>query len=72
MKYILRILWIIGYIPVFILANACFFIMLFIYPLAEAFYFIKTGDCEKVPFDYFSLSGYIDKKYRELLKYLRL
>ena len=50
MKYILRTLWLIGYIPVFILACAWFLIMIFICLLTGAFYFIKTGDWEKIPF----------------------
>jgi len=33
MKYILRTLWLIGYIPVFILMFICFSIMSFAYPL---------------------------------------
>ncbi len=71
MKYILRTLWLIGYMPVFIFTSACFLIMLFfIYPLVGAFYFIKTGNCEDIPFTSDFLSIYIDGKYRELLKYL--
>jgi hypothetical protein len=70
MKYILRTLWLIGCVPVYILAYACLFVMMFIYPLICVFYFIKTGDCEKIPFYFYSLSVYIDNKYRELLKYL--
>lgn len=70
MKYILRTLWIIGYIPTFILAAVCLLMMIFIYPLTGAFYFIKTGDLEKIPFYADSLSVYIDGKYRELLKYI--
>lgn len=70
MKYIFRTLWLIGYIPIFILMCACFLIMLFIYPLAGAFYFIKTGNCEDIPFTPDFLPIYIDEKYRELLKYM--
>lgn len=68
MKYILRTLWLIGYMLVFIFICACFLIMLFIYPLVRAFYFI--GDCEDISFSPDFLSIYIDGKYRELLKYL--
>ena len=70
MKYILRTLWLIGYIPIFISMVTCFFIMLFMYPLVGAFYFIKTGNCEDIPFSPDFLPTYIDKKYRELLEYL--
>lgn len=70
MKYILRILWLIGYIPVFICESVCFSIMWFVYPLVGAFYFIKEGTCESVPFYCDSLATYIDKKYRKLSKYL--
>lgn len=70
MKYILRTLWLIGYIPVFIFTYIIFFIMLFVYPLAEAFYFVKTGNWDNCPFIPPSLSIYIGEKYNELLKYL--
>lgn len=70
MKYILRTLWLIGYIPVFIFECIIFYILLFVFPLALAFYFIKTGSLEDCPFIPPSLSIYIDGKYRELLKYL--
>ena len=70
MKYILRTLWLIGYIPIFIFIGILFFIMLIIYPLIGAFYFIKTGSLESCPFTPDSLPAYIDKKYEELLKYL--
>ena len=69
MKYILRTLWLIGYIPVFIFECIIFLIMIFVYPLAGAFYFIKTGSCENCPFIPPSLYIYIDKKYKELLKH---
>ena len=70
MKYILRILWLIGYILVFIFIGILFFIMLIIYPLIGAFYFIKTGSWESCPFTPDSLPAYIDRKYGELLKYV--
>ena len=70
MKYILRTLWLIGYIPIFIFTCIIFLVMLFVYPLAGAFYFIKTGSCENCPILPISLPIYIDNKYRELLKCL--
>jgi len=70
MKYIYRTLWLIGYVLVSIFESACFLIMLFTYPLVGAFYFIKTGDCDDIPFTPVSLPIYVDKKYRELLNYL--
>lgn len=70
MKYILRTLWLIGYIPVFIFECIVFLIILFAFPLILAFYFIKTGNYEDCSFIPPSLPIYIDDKYRELLKYL--
>ena len=70
MKYILRTLWLIGYIPVFIFDCIVFLIILFIYPFILAFYFIKTGNYEDYQFISLSLPISIDAKYRELLKYL--
>ena len=68
MKYILRTLWVIGYIPVFILTAITFLVMIFIYPLIEAFYFIKTGDCENCPFTPDVLAACIDNKYKKTFK----
>ena len=68
MTYILKTLWLIGYIPVSILMGVCFLIMLVIYPLVVEFYFIKTSSRENCPFTPISLSAYIDKKYRGLIK----
>lgn len=70
MKYILRTLWLIGYMLVFVLACTCFFIMIFIYPLIGALYFIKTGNCENIPFTPDDLPDFINKKYVGLLNNL--
>ena len=70
MKYILRTLWLIGYIPVFILTAITFLAMIFVYPLIGAFYFIKTGDCENCSFTPDVLASFMDNKYKKLLKYL--
>lgn len=70
MKYILRTLWLIGYIPVFIFTCIIFLVMTFVYPLAGAFYFIKTGSCENCPFLPNSLPIYIDDKYKKLLNHI--
>lgn len=72
MKYILRTLWLIGYMPVFVFICIIFLVMIFVYPLAVAFYFIKTGSCEKCTFTPDVLSTYIDVKYKELLKHLNV
>lgn len=68
MKYILRTLWLIGYIPVFIFECIVFLITLFAFPLILAFYFIKTGNYEDCQFIPPSLS--IDVKYKELLNHI--
>ena len=47
-----------------------FFIALLTYPLVGTFYFIKTGKFEDITSIPDSFPTYIDKKYRELLKYL--
>ena len=69
MKYILRTLWLIGYIPIFIFDCIVFLIILFIYPFILAFYFVKTGNYEDCQFNPPSFIS-IDDKYRKLLKYL--
>lgn len=52
MKYILRTLWVIGLIPVFLLAIVCFLIYMLVgFPIVAAFVFIKTGtlDDDDIP-----------------------
>lgn len=70
MKYIFRTLWIIGYIPVILFTCVCFLIMIFIYPLIGAFYFIKTGTCENTTFTPDVIPTIIDNAYKKLLKYI--
>lgn len=70
MKYILRTLYLIGYIPVFIFTFIIFFVMILVYPLTLAFYFIKTGSSEDCPFTPTNAPTYIDNKYKDLLNYL--
>lgn len=48
----------------------CFFITIFTYPLIGAFYFIKTGDCENIPFTPDVIPTIIDNTYKKLLKYI--
>lgn len=70
MKYIFRTLWLIGYIPVFIFMFVGFLIMIFVYPLAQVFNFIKTGNCEDIPFTPVIIPIIIDNAYKKLLKYI--
>ena len=71
MKYILRTLWIIGLIPVWLLAMSVAFVYLMAgFPIAAAFIFIKTGNVEDddlpmpfAPADWFvsKYNGLLDK-----------
>lgn len=70
MKYILRILWLIGYIFVFIMLMFCFLISIFIYPIVGGFYFVMTGDVENTSFTPIDLTEHLDNAYRKLLKYM--
>ena len=71
MKYIFRTLWLIGCVPVYIFAIILSLVTFFIYPLIGAFYFIKTGDWENCPFTPDVLAGFMDNKYKKLLKYIK-
>ena len=45
MKYILRTLWVIGFIPVLLLSFTFTFVYMMVgFPIVAAFIFIKTGD----------------------------
>lgn len=70
MKYILRTLWLIIGVPVFIIMSICFVMMIIIYTLAGAFYFIKTGSCENIPFSVDVISEAIRNRYFKLLKHI--
>lgn len=68
MIYLYRILWLIGNIPLFVLEGIMFLVLMFTYPIVGAFYFIKTGDVENIPYLFYEPVKYIDNKYCELLK----
>lgn len=70
MKYVFRTLWLIGYIPVFVIEMCVFVITLLTYPLAGAFYFIKYGNTEMIPYFPEDLAVWIDNKYTSFLKLL--
>lgn len=70
MKYIFRTLWLIGYIPVFVIEMCLFVITLLTYPLVGAFYFIKDGNCEMIPYVPEDLVLWMDNKYISLLKFI--
>lgn len=71
MKYVLRTLWVIGLIPVFLLALVCMFVYMMVgFPIVAAFIFIKTGNLEdkdilmpNVPAEWFlgKYNGLLDK-----------
>lgn len=67
MIYIHRLLWLIGYIPLFILESIMFLLLVFIYPFVGAFYFVITGSAENIPFDSDAPIFWIDMKYKDLL-----
>lgn len=68
MKPILRLLWLIGYIPIYALELVVFMLALFIiFPISGAYFFVKTGDVENTPFLPEDPCKWIDKKYRILL-----
>ena len=68
MKPILRLLWLIGYIPVLIveLIGIILCTILF-YFIGGLYCFIKTGDIEEVYDEPFTHIEWIDEKYKDLL-----
>lgn len=66
MIYVYRLLWLIGYIPVFLLELVMFIVLMFTYPIVGAFYFIKTGDVENTPYHFFAPVMYVDEKYKNM------
>lgn len=70
MKYIFRTLWLICYIPIFVIEMFVFVITLLTYPLVAAFYFIKCGSSEDIPYYPEDFAVLIDNEYRSLLKFI--
>ncbi len=64
---IYRFIWLIGYVPIFTLEVLVLLLMIFTYPILGAFYFIKTGDVENIPFTPVEPAIWIDEKYHSLL-----
>ena len=52
MIYIKRILWALGWIPVFILESVLGLSSIFLFPFIGLFYYIKNGDVETTPDKY--------------------
>lgn len=66
MKYILRTLWVIGLIPVFLLALVCMFVYMMVgFPIVTAFIFIKTGtlDDNDIPMPHIPAEWLLGKYY---------
>ena len=68
MVYIYRFLWMMGYILLFILEMFAFGFLMLTYPIVGAFYFVKTGDVENIPYHFFTPVLWIDEKYKNLLE----
>lgn len=69
MKPILRLLWLIGYVPVFTLEITGFMPCMFIYLVLACYYFVKTGDQELADLYHNPLLPimWFDDKYKGLL-----
>lgn len=67
MIYIYRSLWVVGYVPLFILELFAFILTLFTYPIVGVFYFIKTGNVENIPYEPILPMLWLDGKYKKLL-----
>lgn len=69
MKYVLRTLWVIGLIPVFLLVIVSVFVyIMVVFPIVAAFIFIKTGnlDDDDIPMPTHLAEWFLDK-YNGLL-----
>ena len=67
MIYLLRFLWVIFYVPVFIVELIMFCLFIATRPIVALFYFIKNGDLESVPDNLLMPMLWIDEKYKSLL-----
>ena len=67
MIYIIRLLWILFYIPLFVIEAIIFGVLVIAYPIVGIFYFVKNGEWD---FDYevVNIVMFIDDKYKQLLE----
>ena len=68
MKPILRLLWLIGYIPMFVLEIGIFVFRVFFFPFLGLIYFVITGSVENIPYDFLKLILRMDYEYKKLLE----
>jgi hypothetical protein len=68
MIYIKRFLWVLGWVPVFILGLTLGFASMLLFPLIGLFYYIKNGDVETTPDKYLPIrcSIQLENVYRKL------
>lgn len=71
MIYIYRFLWLVGYVPVFMISIFAFILTIFTYPIVGAFYFIKTGNAENIPYEPILPLVWLDDKYKKLLNFMK-
>ena len=69
MKRVLRLLWLIGYVPMFTLEIIGCMPCIIAYLVLACYYFVKTGDQELTDLyeNPFQPIMWLDKKYRNLL-----
>lgn len=70
MIYIYRFLWMVFYMPIFVLELILFGLGIPFFIFVCAFYYVKTGDVENTPdiFIPLRLVVWLDDKYKELQK----
>jgi len=68
MIYILRTLWILGYLPVCIINAITFALSIATYPLVEGIYYIIKGEIETLEYNPGTIPMYIGKQYDKLNK----
>ena len=68
MVYIYRILWLLFYVPIFLLQVIIFTFSLFLFSFITGFYYIKTGSIENTPGIFIpgKLSELLNKYYIKL------
>lgn len=66
MIYIFRALWLVVYVPVYVMESFAFLLGVIIYPFVAGSFYVKYGTAKGITYKPERMAGYIDWKYKKL------
>lgn len=70
MIYFFRTLWVMAYVPVFIIESISLLVGFLLWPFIGAYYYIRHGTTANMKFSPDTLPSIIDEQYQKLRKYI--